>query len=84
MDVHEGTATVREAMRFSAYLRQPYEIPKEEKDALGRSEEFRLPDGNTVQVRARNALRFLALLTDNVRSWVLNGSVHLRFCLTRS
>ena len=33
MDVHEGTATVREAMRFSAYLRQPYEIPKEEKDA---------------------------------------------------
>ncbi|KAH9837328.1 ABC-2 type transporter-domain-containing protein [Rhodofomes roseus] len=33
MDVHEGTATVREAMRFSAYLRQPYHIPKEEKDA---------------------------------------------------
>ena len=33
MDVHEGTATVREAMRFSAYLRQPYDVPKEEKDA---------------------------------------------------
>lgn len=33
MDVHEGTATVREAMRFSAYLRQPFEVPKEEKDA---------------------------------------------------
>ncbi|KAK7464484.1 ATP-binding cassette transporter snq2 [Stygiomarasmius scandens] len=33
MDVHEGTATVREAMRFSAYLRQPAEVPKEEKDA---------------------------------------------------
>ena len=33
MDVHEGTATVREAMRFSAYLRQPFEISKEEKDA---------------------------------------------------
>lgn len=32
MDVHEGTATVREAMRFSAYLRQPFEISKEEKD----------------------------------------------------
>ena len=32
MDVHEGTATVREAMRFSAYLRQPPEVPKEEKD----------------------------------------------------
>jgi len=32
MDVHEGTATVREAMRFSAYLRQPAEIPIEEKD----------------------------------------------------
>ncbi|KAF8913195.1 pleiotropic drug resistance ABC transporter [Gymnopilus junonius] len=33
MDVHEGTATVREAMRFSAYLRQPATISKEEKDA---------------------------------------------------
>ena len=33
MDVHVGTATVREAMRFSAYLRQPYHVPKEEKDA---------------------------------------------------
>ncbi|KAI0273384.1 pleiotropic drug resistance ABC transporter [Gloeopeniophorella convolvens] len=33
MDVHEGTATVREAMRFSAYLRQPHHVPKEEKDA---------------------------------------------------
>ncbi|KAF4611748.1 hypothetical protein D9613_004069 [Agrocybe pediades] len=32
MDVHEGTATVREAMRFSAYLRQPGHISKEEKD----------------------------------------------------
>lgn len=32
MDVHEGTATIREAMRFSAYLRQPADIPKEEKD----------------------------------------------------
>ncbi|KAJ7103152.1 ABC-2 type transporter-domain-containing protein [Mycena belliarum] len=33
MDVHEGTATVREALRFSAYLRQPAEVSKEEKDA---------------------------------------------------
>ncbi|KAJ8515436.1 hypothetical protein ONZ45_g7152 [Pleurotus djamor] len=33
MDVHEGTATVREALRFSAYLRQPASVPKEEKDA---------------------------------------------------
>ena len=33
MDVHEGTATVREAMRFSAYLRQPSHISTEEKDA---------------------------------------------------
>lgn len=33
MDVHEGTATVREAMRFSAYLRQPASVSKEEKDA---------------------------------------------------
>lgn len=27
-----GTATVREAMRFSAYLRQPESVSKEEKD----------------------------------------------------
>ena len=33
MDVHEGTATVREALGFSAYLRQPYEIPELQKNA---------------------------------------------------
>ncbi|THH33132.1 hypothetical protein EUX98_g1017 [Antrodiella citrinella] len=33
MDVHEGSATVREAMRFSAHLRQPASVPVEEKDA---------------------------------------------------
>lgn len=33
LDVHESTATVREALRFSADLRQPYEVPKEEKHA---------------------------------------------------
>ncbi|KAF9041171.1 ABC-2 type transporter-domain-containing protein [Rhodocollybia butyracea] len=33
MDVHEGTATVREAMRFSAYLRQPAHVSIEEKNA---------------------------------------------------
>jgi len=27
MDVHEGNTTVREAMRFSAYLRQPFHVP---------------------------------------------------------
>ena len=32
MDVHEGTATVREAMRFSAYLRQPHEVPESQKN----------------------------------------------------
>lgn len=32
-DVHEATATVREAMQFSAYLRQPAHVSKEEKDA---------------------------------------------------
>jgi ABC-type multidrug transport system ATPase subunit len=32
MDVHEGTATVREAMRFSAHLRQPATISQAEKD----------------------------------------------------
>ena len=31
MDVHEPTATVREALRFSALLRQPREVPVEEK-----------------------------------------------------
>jgi ATP-binding cassette, subfamily G (WHITE), member 2, SNQ2 len=34
MDVHEGTATVREAMRFSAHLRQPFDVPKEVKNAF--------------------------------------------------
>ncbi|KAI0081165.1 hypothetical protein K474DRAFT_1657026 [Panus rudis PR-1116 ss-1] len=33
MDVHEGSATIREAMRFSAHLRQPAEVPTAEKDA---------------------------------------------------
>lgn len=31
MDIHEPTATVREAFRFSALLRQPKEVPLEEK-----------------------------------------------------
>lgn len=33
LDVHEPTQTVREALRFSAYLRQPYEVSIEEKNA---------------------------------------------------
>lgn len=33
MDVHEATATVREALVFSALLRQPRETPREEKVA---------------------------------------------------
>ncbi|BGP56642.1 ATP-binding cassette transporter snq2 [Rhodotorula sphaerocarpa] len=33
LDTHEHTATVREAFRFSAYLRQPAHVSKEEKDA---------------------------------------------------
>ncbi|BFZ59965.1 ATP-binding cassette transporter snq2 [Saitoella coloradoensis] len=33
LDVHESTQTVREALRFSAYLRQPFEVPIAEKDA---------------------------------------------------
>ncbi|CAD6982083.1 unnamed protein product, partial [Tilletia controversa] len=32
-DIHEFTTTVREALRFSAYLRQPVHVSKEEKDA---------------------------------------------------
>ncbi|GFZ48255.1 hypothetical protein JCM24511_06003 [Saitozyma sp. JCM 24511] len=32
LDVHEWTATVREALRFSAYLRQPQEVPVSEKN----------------------------------------------------
>lgn len=32
LDTHESTQTVREALRFSAYLRQPYHVSKEEKD----------------------------------------------------
>ncbi|OCK83099.1 hypothetical protein K432DRAFT_423622 [Lepidopterella palustris CBS 459.81] len=33
LDVHEPATTVREALRFSADLRQPFEIPQEEKYA---------------------------------------------------
>jgi ABC-type multidrug transport system ATPase subunit len=33
LDVHESTQTVREALRFSAVLRQPYDTPLEEKHA---------------------------------------------------
>lgn len=33
LDVHEATTTVREALRFSADLRQPYEVPRAEKYA---------------------------------------------------
>jgi ATP-binding cassette, subfamily G (WHITE), member 2, SNQ2 len=33
LDVHEPAATVREALRFSADLRQPYDTPQEEKYA---------------------------------------------------
>ncbi|QIX01730.1 hypothetical protein AMS68_007247 [Peltaster fructicola] len=33
LDVHEGTQTVREALRFSAELRQPYEVSREDKYA---------------------------------------------------
>ncbi|KAI9261221.1 ABC-2 type transporter-domain-containing protein [Helicostylum pulchrum] len=32
MDVHNPNATVREALQFSAYLRQPSHVPQEEKD----------------------------------------------------
>jgi ATP-binding cassette subfamily G (WHITE) protein 2 (PDR) len=32
-DLHLETATVREALRFSAYLRQPYSVSKDEKDS---------------------------------------------------
>ena len=31
MDVHEATATVKEALIFSALLRQPEDVPREEK-----------------------------------------------------
>ena len=30
--MHEWTTTVREALRFSAYLRQPQDVPQKEKD----------------------------------------------------
>jgi ATP-binding cassette subfamily G (WHITE) protein 2 (SNQ2) len=33
LDVHEPTATIREALRFSAHLRQPSRVPVEEKNA---------------------------------------------------
>lgn len=32
LDIHESTQTVREALRFSAYLRRPHSVPQIEKD----------------------------------------------------
>lgn len=52
---------------------------KEEKDSLGRSEEFRLPDGNTVQVRLRIMFRSCFLVTSILpNSLAPNGSEHQR------
>lgn len=56
---------------------------KEEKDSLGRSEEFRLPDGNTVQVRSQIVARprsLTAFILSN--SSAPSGSAHLRSCST--
>ena len=33
LDTHEWTTTVREALQYSAYLRQDEHVPKAEKDA---------------------------------------------------
>ena len=57
---------------------------KEEKDSLGRSEEFRLPDGNTVQVCFCRLIvsRVPALMI--VVSLARSGSVRPRFCSTPS
>lgn len=33
MDTHVGNTTVREALQFSARLRQPFSVPTSEKDA---------------------------------------------------
>lgn len=41
-DSHESTATVREALRFSAYLRQPSTVSKAEKDRYVSSFSLRL------------------------------------------
>ena len=50
---------------------------KEEKDSIGRTEEFRLPDGNIVQV----LLHFVHLvLCLTMHSLVQNDSVHLKSC----
>lgn len=34
MDIHQPAVSVREALRFSAYLPQPANVPKEEKGCL--------------------------------------------------
>ena len=55
---------------------------KEEKEALGRNEEFRLPDGNVVQVCTPIPLCRGWRLTCT-HSWVLNDSVRQKSCSTR-
>ena len=57
---------------------------KEEKDSLGRSEEFRLPDGNTVQVCVSKLIMSCVPTLMIFVSWARSGSVRPRFCSTPS
>ena len=72
MDVHEGTATVREAMQFSALLRQPAHVPRSEKEAYVEEliELLELQDLALDEVRnhTRNELYYLILSQSRQRS----------------
>lgn len=55
---------------------------KEEKDTVGRTEEFRLPDGNVVQVSSQPLV--CKCHSHLSCSWDLSGSAHPKSCLIQN
>ncbi len=72
----EVVRTIKEKCCYIALL-----PAKEEKDSMGRTEEFKLPDGNVIQVRV---LPFCYVFSKfiSVSSWALNGSERPKYCST--
>lgn len=66
MDVHEGTATVKEALIFSAVLRQPESVPYEEKLAYVEHiiDLLELRDISDALIGRRSPFRYLDALSN--------------------
>lgn len=90
MDVHEGTATVREAMRFSAYLRQPASVPISEKDDYVEEVRYPLRSIQIILFRSTQIIELLELqdladaLVSSLSGWLfLSDRDQLRICFRR-